>query len=82
MKITKRGPEKSGKSLDFNEIQPGIVFRYADDTVALKIDNNKAVLLVYDTDSGIDWLDLADAYKTDKIAEILGKLVEMVVEKE
>lgn len=80
MKITKREPEKPEETFDFDEIQPGIVFRYADDTVVLKINYNEAVLLVYDTDNGVDWFDLADAYKNERIVEILGKLVEIVVE--
>ena len=81
MKITvKPKPEDKDKTINYDDIEPGMVFEYKGGCRALKLIRNGAVLL---THSGLNatmgWLDIAVGFKIRPIKRILGRLDEIIV---
>ena len=81
MKVTVKPKQTKEFKIPFDEIPVGSVYvvRYCNGPVALKLEDNEAVLLSY---SGSDaaWLELATDYKGIPAYKILGKLTEIIVE--
>ncbi|ODS36150.1 MAG: hypothetical protein A7316_10225 [Candidatus Altiarchaeales archaeon WOR_SM1_86-2] len=84
MKITKL---KSEKRITAEDVKPGFVFEYLDtkgimgscNVTALKLEQNKIVLLQYS--NGDDWFvlkDLGSCWKNNSV-KILGKVEEIIV---
>jgi len=84
MKITIKPEEKKEHNIPFDKIPVGYVYRalWNDGPIALKLTDGEAVLLCHDYDDDGEWFQLADGFKGYPAHEILGKLTEVIVEKE
>lgn len=83
MKITvKEKQEEKGKVTAFNDIPVGYVYIVTckGGPVALKLRDNKAVLLTYGCEYNPDWFTLAVGFEGRPAHKILGKLTEIIVE--
>jgi len=84
MKIAIKPEEKKEHNIPFDKIPVGYVY-IADDCngpIALKLTGGEAVLLCHEYDGDNGWFGLANIFKGVPAYEILGKLTEVVVEKE
>ena len=87
MKVTIKEKQKKEKNheIPFDEIPTGYVYvtKYSDGPIALKLNDNKAVLLCYENDDDYyDWFEMADGFKGTPAYKVLGKLTEVIVEEE
>ena len=84
MKVTVKSKQKEDMSVPFDKIPVGYVYiagRY-NGPLALKLENNGATLLTYNSDGSNNWFDMADGYKDVPAYKILGRLTEIIVEEE
>ena len=83
MKVTVKEKQDKNREIPFDEIPVGYVYvaKYSDGPVALKLNDNKAVLLCYENDNDdYDWFKLAEGFKGEPAYKVLGKLTEIIVE--
>lgn len=80
MKITVKPKQKEKhENIPFDEIPVGYVYiaKYSNGPIALKLEDNEAVLLKYSNNS--DWFEMAHGSKGQPAYEVLGKLTEIIV---
>lgn len=78
MKITKRikaEPKKAEPPKLSEDLETGTIFRYENNVIGLKLEDG-CVLLKYT--SGNDWLATEGLYENVSIAEVLGKIDEII----
>ena len=81
MKITIKPKQvEENHEIPFDEIPVGYVYvvEHHSGPIALKLNNNEAVLLSYG--GGNNWFILATGYKGKSAYKVLGKLAEIIVE--
>uniref|UniRef100_A0A6M3J0K7 Uncharacterized protein n=1 Tax=viral metagenome TaxID=1070528 RepID=A0A6M3J0K7_9ZZZZ len=78
IKITKRDKSKE-KEYKFEDLKPGTVFKWTNNEVSLKLENNKCIHLT-DCDSDA-WFILSDGSieRNNKITEVYGIIDEIIV---
>lgn len=80
MKVTVTVKEKEKNEIPFDEIPVGIVYVVSGHSgpIALKLNNNEAVLLCHNDKS--NWFQLVGGLTSAPAYKVLGKLAEIIVE--
>ena len=84
MKITVKEKQKEDMNVPFNEIPVGYVYvvKHSFGPLALKLENNAAILLAYNSTGSGHWFDMDIGYKGISAHKVLGRLAEIIVEEE
>ncbi len=76
MKITVKPGKEVVKQISIKSLVPGTVFKFTDGVTGLKLENGGVVLLTW---LGSEWFALADMYLLHPVAEVLGRVDEIIV---
>lgn len=84
LKVTVNKSEAPVPTISHDSIPPGMVFKYKNGPIALKLTNDESVLLGYERCGNYSdlepWMEITNGWKIMHIERILGKLTEVICE--